>query len=88
MRRLGNVALPRLAHQAGRSIQKEIAVAGRRFRILVDGDDDFARGTKSKPIPGPHQVYGFLTTAPNVVVHAGDPDNGRGARCPDASAVG
>src|SRR3984957_17481585 len=26
------------------------------------------RGTKSKPIPGPHQVYGFLTTAPNVVV--------------------
>jgi hypothetical protein len=47
MRRLGNVALPRLAHQAGRSIQKEIAVAGRRFRILVDGDDDFAHGTKS-----------------------------------------
>jgi putative SOS response-associated peptidase YedK len=26
------------------------------------------RGTKSKPIPGPHLVYGFLTTAPNVVV--------------------
>lgn len=26
------------------------------------------RGTKSKPVPGPHQVYGFLTTAPNVVV--------------------
>src|SRR6201985_2697599 len=26
------------------------------------------RGTKSKPIPGPHQVYGFLTTAPNGVV--------------------
>jgi putative SOS response-associated peptidase YedK len=26
------------------------------------------RGTKSKPIPGPHQVYGFLTTAPNEVV--------------------
>jgi putative SOS response-associated peptidase YedK len=23
------------------------------------------RGTKSKPIPGPHQVYGFLTTSPN-----------------------
>jgi putative SOS response-associated peptidase YedK len=22
------------------------------------------RGTKSKPIPGPHDVYGFLTTAP------------------------
>ena len=26
------------------------------------------RGTKSKPIPGPHQVFGFLTTAPNAVV--------------------
>ena len=26
------------------------------------------RGTKSKPIPGPHDVYGFLTTAPNAVV--------------------
>jgi putative SOS response-associated peptidase YedK len=26
------------------------------------------RGTKSKPIPGPHLVYGFLTTASNAVV--------------------
>jgi putative SOS response-associated peptidase YedK len=26
------------------------------------------RGTKSKPIPGPHLVYGFLTTAPNTLV--------------------
>jgi putative SOS response-associated peptidase YedK len=26
------------------------------------------RGTKSKPIPGPHLVYGFLTTAPNAEV--------------------
>jgi putative SOS response-associated peptidase YedK len=26
------------------------------------------RGTKLKPIPGPHLVYGFLTTAPNVIV--------------------
>ena len=26
------------------------------------------RGTKSKPIPGPHLVYAFLTTAPNSVV--------------------
>ena len=26
------------------------------------------RRTKSKPIPGPHNVYGFLTTSPNVVV--------------------
>jgi putative SOS response-associated peptidase YedK len=23
---------------------------------------------KSKPIPGPHQVYGFLATAPNAIV--------------------
>jgi hypothetical protein len=27
-----------------------------------------ADGTKSKPIPGPHLVYGFLTTAPNAIV--------------------
>jgi putative SOS response-associated peptidase YedK len=26
------------------------------------------RGTKSKPIPGPHLVYGFLTIAPNAIV--------------------
>jgi putative SOS response-associated peptidase YedK len=26
------------------------------------------RGTKSKPVPGPHQVYGFLTTSLNAVV--------------------
>jgi hypothetical protein len=26
------------------------------------------RGTKSKPILGPHLVYGFLTTAPNAIV--------------------
>jgi putative SOS response-associated peptidase YedK len=26
------------------------------------------RGTKSKPIPGPHLVFGFLTTTPNVIV--------------------
>jgi putative SOS response-associated peptidase YedK len=26
------------------------------------------RGTKSKPIPGPHLVYGFLTTEQNSVV--------------------
>src|SRR6201996_8234288 len=26
------------------------------------------RGTKSNPIPGPHLVYGFLTTSPNAVV--------------------
>ena len=26
------------------------------------------RGTKSKPIPGPQLVYGFLTTSPNAIV--------------------
>jgi putative SOS response-associated peptidase YedK len=26
------------------------------------------RGTKSQPIPGPHLVYGFLTTAPNAII--------------------
>ena len=26
------------------------------------------RGTKSKPIPGPPLLYGFLTTAPNAIV--------------------
>jgi len=26
------------------------------------------RGTKSKPIPGPHLVYGVLTTQPNTIV--------------------
>ncbi|MGY3034137.1 putative SOS response-associated peptidase YedK [Bradyrhizobium sp. USDA 4354] len=31
------------------------------------------RGTKSKPILGPHQVYGFLTTTPNAVVEAFHP---------------
>jgi hypothetical protein len=33
---------------------------------LMVGNGD--RGTKSKPIPGPHKVYGFLTTSPNAVV--------------------
>ena len=51
--------------------------------------------SQSKPVPGPHQVYGFLTTAPNAVVEpihpegdAGDPDDRRGARCLDARVVG
>ena len=26
------------------------------------------RSTKSKPIPGPHLVYAFMTTAPNAIV--------------------
>lgn len=31
---------------------------------MFNGD----RGTKSKPVPGPHHVYGFLTTTPNAVI--------------------
>src|SRR5262245_30763946 len=53
------------------------------------------RGTKSKPIPGPHQVYGFLTTAANEICRAdpsegdaGNPDDRRGARRLDARATG
>jgi putative SOS response-associated peptidase YedK len=30
------------------------------------------RGTKSKPVPGPHPIYGFLTTTPNAVVRTSD----------------
>ena len=30
----------------------------------INGD----RGTKANPVPGPHNVYGFLTTEPNAVV--------------------
>jgi hypothetical protein len=52
------------------------------------------RGTKSKPIPGPHLVYGFLTgtersgRADPPEGDAGDPDDRRGARRLDARAVG
>jgi hypothetical protein len=53
------------------------------------------RGTKSKPVPVPHQVYGFLTTEPNAAVEpiqpegdAGNPDINRRARRVDARAMG
>jgi putative SOS response-associated peptidase YedK len=53
------------------------------------------RGTKSKPIPGPHLVYGFLTTSPNAVVEPihpkampVDPDDRGGARGLDARTMG
>jgi putative SOS response-associated peptidase YedK len=42
-------------------------MSGRWWRSLgteFKGD----RGTKSKPIPGPHDVFGFLTTSPKAVV--------------------
>ena len=31
------------------------------------------RGTKSKPVPGPHNVYGFLTTEPNAMSNPSTP---------------
>ena len=41
----------------------------RSSRLLASGPSSGGdRGTKSKPIPGSHRVYGFLTTAPNAVV--------------------
>lgn len=43
---------------------QQTAVLFRRIWTVFKGD----RGTKSKPIPGPHLVYGFLTTSPNAVV--------------------
>ena len=53
------------------------------------------RGTKSKPIPGPHLVYGFLTTQPNAVVEPIHPKampviltTRRGARRLAARAMG
>jgi len=53
------------------------------------------RSTKSQPVPGPHLVYGFLTTEPNGVVapdasqgDAGDPDDCRRPGRMDARALG
>ena len=38
-------------------------------RSAVFGPGTMAtRGTKSRPVPGPHLVYGFLTVEPNAVV--------------------
>jgi putative SOS response-associated peptidase YedK len=38
------------------------------LRSPASGPPSSDRGAKSKPVPGPHQVYGFLTTTPNAVV--------------------
>jgi putative SOS response-associated peptidase YedK len=40
--------------------------ASRAHRCWTEFKGD--RATKSKPIPGPHLVYGFLKAAPNAVV--------------------
>jgi putative SOS response-associated peptidase YedK len=48
------------------------------------------RGTKSKPIPGPHNVYGFLTASPNADPpqgHADHPDDRQGTGRVDARAM-
>ena len=47
-----------------REVRRERAPHLRWHWPTVNGD----RGTKSKPVPEPHQVYGFLTTSPNAVV--------------------
>jgi len=47
----------------GRRARTDRTLSGRCSRSLRGGT-----GTKSKPIPGPHLVYGFLTTAPNAIV--------------------
>jgi putative SOS response-associated peptidase YedK len=42
-----------------------------RSLFVLRGHLDRAQGRpghQSKPIPGPHHVYGFLTTSPNAVV--------------------
>ena len=41
---------------------------GRSLRAGIWTEFKGDRGTKSKPVPGPHNVYGFLTTAPNAIV--------------------
>jgi hypothetical protein len=45
------------------------ARTGRCLRSLASGPNSKAtRRTRSKPIPGPHQVYNFLMTAPKAIV--------------------
>ena len=45
------------------------------------------RGTKSKPVPGPHLVYGFLTTSPNAVASPYEGDAGDRAPWDEAKAL-
>ena len=54
--------LPRASSEIAKWYRPLFAFAG----IWTEFKGD--RGTKSKPVPGPHLVYGFLTTAPNAVV--------------------
>jgi putative SOS response-associated peptidase YedK len=45
-----------------------IQLAGPATTVEKRAHGMYNRGTKSKPISGPHLVYGFLTTAPNAIV--------------------
>jgi putative SOS response-associated peptidase YedK len=74
---------PRRRSSAGRPSPTS-ATRRRRWFALDDDRPLFAfagiwtefrgdRGTKSKPVPGPHLVYGFLTTEPNAVVEPSHP---------------
>ena len=47
----------------------ELNTPGRRSPSLASGPSSRATGVRSpSQSPGPHLVYGFLTTAPNAVV--------------------
>jgi hypothetical protein len=56
-------ALPRFS-TPGRT--RHQAAIRNLFKVTKDSVGD--RSTKSKPILGPHNVYGFLTAAPNAIV--------------------
>src|SRR4029077_21206382 len=43
-------------------------MTGRCSPLLASGQSSSDRGTKSKPVPRPHQVYVFLTPTPNAIV--------------------
>jgi hypothetical protein len=67
--RLGSAGLEAVALHL---IQQTPALPGRSWlRITVPGiwtEFKGDRGTKSKPVPGSHLVYSFLTTEPNAIV--------------------
>jgi putative SOS response-associated peptidase YedK len=66
--------LPAAAHQNQNSALASVSTSDKNLHSFPGADclplTQFKgyRSTKSKPIPGPHLVYGFLTTAPNAVV--------------------
>ena len=53
-------------HAADTASKQEASAPHELTRLSQALRERLHRGTKSKPIPGPHQVYGFLTTAPNA----------------------